>query len=297
MRYLAAKAVVDARAVNREVRRAAAAALRGLARRRGGGTPLRVLEVGSGAGHGFRRWLDLAAPFAAVEYTATDPSDALLAAHREAVTAWARERGYRAADEGTGGALRIEADRQDLIFRFERAAAPAGLDRFPSGAFDLLAAQSVWDLTPPESALPVGRRLLRPGGLFYSALTFCGETSFEPPLPLDGIVLDRYHRSIEARGGDPRAGARLATDAERAGADFTVLASGMSDWRVPVEDGRASDEERVFLSTVLNFIEKEVAGHPEVPQAADWLAARRRALAAGTLRFRAANRDLAAVRR
>lgn len=297
MRYLAAKAVADARAVNREVRLAAAAALRRLARERGGETPLRVLEVGAGAGHALPRWLALLAPFPAVEFTATDPSGALLAAHREAVAAWAREHEYSAADEGDSGALRIEADRQNLVFRFERAAAPAGLDRFPPGAFDLLAAQSVWDLTPPGSALPVGRRLLRPGGLFYSVLTFCGETSFEPPLPLDETVLDRYHRSIEARGGDPRAGTRLATDAERPGADFTVLASGRSDWRVPVGDSRTDDEERVFVSTVLDFIENEVTGDPEIPEAADWLASRRRSLAAGRLRFRAVNRDLAAARR
>lgn len=297
MRYLAAKSVVDARAVNREVRQAAAAALRRLAREGGGETPFRVLEVGAGAGHALPRWLNLLAPFPAVEFTATDPSGALLAAHREAVAAWAREHRHR-ADDANGGALRIEAGGRNLVFRFERAAAPGGLDRFPSGAFDLLAAQSVWDLTPPGSALAVGRRLLRPGGLFYSVLTFCGETGFEPRLPLDEVVLDRYHRSIEARGGDPGAGTRLAADMERrAGADFTILASGKSDWRVPAEAGETSDEERVFLSAVLDFIENEVAGDPEIPGAADWLAARRRALAAGGLRYRAANRDLAATRR
>lgn len=295
--YLAAKSVVDARAVNREVRQAAAAALRRIARERGGRTPLRVLEVGAGAGHALPRWLELLAPFPSVEFTATDPSDALLDRHREAAAAWAREHRRRLA-EGGARELRIEADGRNLVFRFERAAAPGGLDRFPSGAFDLLAAQSVWDLTPPGSALAVGRRLLRPGGLFYSVLTFCGETSFEPPLPLDESVLDRYHRSIEARGGDPGAGTRLAAEMERgAGADFTVLASGRADWRVPAEGGRTSDAERVFLSAVLDFIEKEVAGDPEVPEAADWLAARRRALAAGRLRYRAANRDLAAARR
>ena len=297
MRYLAAKSVVDARAVNREVREAAAEALRRLARQRSGETPLRVLEVGAGAGHAWPRWLPLLAPFPAVEFTATDPSGALLAAHREAVAAWAREHRYR-VDDANGRALRIEADGRDLVFRFERAAAPGGLDRFPSGVFDLLAAQSVWDLTPPGSALAVGRRLLRPGGLFYSVLTFCGETSFEPPLPLDEVVLDRYHRSIEARGGDPGAGTRLAAEMEQgAGADFAVLASGRSDWLAPADDGDASDEERVFLSAVLDFIENEVAGDPEIPEAADWLAARRRALAAGGLRYRAVNRDLAATRR
>lgn len=295
--YLAAKSVVDARAVNREVRQAAAAALRRIARERGGRTPLRVLEVGAGAGHALPRWLELLAPFPSVEFTATDPSDALLDRHREAAAAWAREHRRRLPDGGARE-LRIEADGRNLVFRFERAAAPGGLDRFPSGAFDLLAAQSVWDLTPPGSALAVGRRLLRPGGLFYSVLTFCGETSFEPPLPLDEVVLDRYHRSIEARGGDPRAGTRLAAEMERgAGADFTVLASGRADWRVPAEGTRTSDAERVFLSAVLDFIENEVAGDPEVPEAADWLAARRRALAAGRLRYRAANRDLAAARR
>lgn len=294
--YLAAKAFVDERALDRRVRRAAAEALRSLARGRGADRPLRALEVGAGAGDGFRRWMELAAPFAQVEFTATDPSPALLGAHRKAVAAWGARDGCRvvAAD---GGAVRIEGREQRVVVRFLEAAAPDGLDLLPPGEFDLLAAQSVWDLTPPGTALRAGRHLLRGGGLLYSTLTFCGETRFDPPLASDRRILDRYHRSISARGGDPGAGARLVAEAERAGSGFAVLASGRSDWRVPAATDGYAPEELGFVEAVLGFIEQEVGGRADLPEAADWLASRRAALTAGELGFRAENRDLLAVRR
>ena len=294
--YLAAKAFVDERALDRRVRRAAAEALRNLARATGADRPLRVLEVGAGAGDGFGSWMELAAPFARVEFTATDPSPALLGAHRKAVAAWAVKNGCRVAS-ADGGAVRIEGRGRRILVRFREAAAPDGLDRLPPGEFDLLAAQSVWDLTPPGTALRVGRRLLRAGGVLCSTLTFCGETRFDPPLPADRKILARYHRSISARGGDPGAGARLAVEAEGAGSGFEVLASGRSDWRVTPAAGGYAPEELGFVEAVLGFIEQEVGGRADLPEAEGWLASRRAALTAGELGFRAANRDLVAVRR
>lgn len=294
--YLAAKAFVDERALDREVRRAAADALRQRARDRGAARTLRALEVGAGAGDGFPRWMELAAPFERVEFTASDPSPALLRAHRRAVASWAEEV-CRRATEADGGEIRIEGRGRRVLVRFVEAAAPAGLERLPADGFDLLGAQSVWDLTPPGTALRVARRLLRVGGVFYSTLTFCGVTRFDPPHAADRRILAEYHRSIEKRGGDPGAGARLAAEAERAGSGFEVLASGRSDWRVtPVGNGYAPEELR-FVDAVLGFIEQEVGSRPDLPEAEEWLAARRAALAAGTLGFRAENRDLVAVRR
>ena len=287
---------MDERALNRRVRRAAAEALRNPARDRGADRALRALEVGAGAGDGFGRWMELAAPFERVEFTATDPSLALLGAHRKAVAAWATRNGCRVAS-ADGDAVRIEGRGQRVVVRFREAAAPDGLDLLPTGAFDLLAAQSVWDLTPPGTALRVARRLLRAGGVLCSTLTFCGETRLEPPLAADRRILARYHRSISARGGDPGAGARLTAEAERAGSGFAVLASGRSDWRVTPAAAGYAPEELAFVEAVLGFIEQEVGGRSDLPEAADWFASRRAALAAGELGFRAANRDLVAVRR
>ena len=294
--YLAAKAFVDERALDLEVRRAAAEALRKLARGRGADRPLRVVEVGAGAGDGFRGWMELAAPFDRVEFTATDPSPALLGAHRGAVAAWAVRDGRRVLP-AAGGEVRIEGRDRRIVVRFLEAAAPDGLDLLPAGEFDLLVAQSVWDLTPPGAALSAARRLLPAGGVFYSTLTFCGETRFDPPLPADGRILARYHRSIEARGGDPGAGARLAAEADAAGSGFEVLASGRSDWRVTPASAGYALEELGFVEAVLGFIEQEVGGSADLPEAEGWLASRRAALAAGELGFRAENRDLVAVRR
>lgn len=295
--YLASKAFVDERALDREVRRAAAEALRRSARERGAARPLQVVEVGAGAGDGFPRWMELAEPFEQVEFTATDPSTALLGAHRKAVAAWAGREGYRTASGSDGGEIRIEGRGRRVVVRFVEAAAPEGLEHLPTGGFDLLAAQSVWDLTPPGTALRAARRLLRAGGICYSTLTFCGETRFDPPLPADRRILDSYHRSIETRGGDPAAGVRLAADAGQSASGFEVLASGRSDWRVPPGADGYAPEEFVFVEAVLGFIEREVCGRPDLPEAEEWLVARRAALAAGTLGFRAENRDLVVVRR
>lgn len=288
---------MDERALDRRVRRAATEALRRLARDRGADQPLRALEVGAGAGDGFPGWMELVAPFGRVEFTATDPSPALLRAHRKAVAAWAATGGDRTIVASDGSEVRIEGRGRRIVVRFLEAAAPEGLDRLPPGAFDLLAAQSVWDLTPPGAALRVGRRLLRAGGVLYSTLTFCGETRFDPPLPADQRILARYHRSISARGGDPSAGARLAAEAERAGSGFEVLASGRSDWRVTPTSAGYAPEELGFVEAVLGFIEKEVGGCADLPEAVDWLASRRAALTAGELGFRAENRDLVALHR
>ena len=295
--YLAAKAFVDERALDREVRRAAEEALGRLARERSAARPLRALEVGAGAGDGFPRWMELAAPFERVEFTATDPSPALLAAHRRAVAAWADEEGYRAATGADGGEIRLKGRSRRVLVRFVEAAAPAGLGRLPAGRFDLLAAQSVWDLTPPGTALRMARHLLGPGGVFYSTLTFCGVTRFDPPHPSDRRILAEYHRSIEKRGGDPVAGARLAAEAEQHESGFELLASGRSDWRVTPAAGGYAPQEFVFVEAVLGCIEQEVAGKTDLPEAEEWLASRHAALAAGTLGFRVENRDLAAVRR
>lgn len=294
--YLAAKAFVDERALDRKVRRTAEEALRQLARDRGTDRPLQALEVGAGAGDGFPGWMELAAPFDRVDFTATDPSPALLGAHRKALAAWAAGNGCRIVP-ADGHEVRIEGRGRRVVVRFVEAAAPDGLERLPAGKFDLLVAQSVWDLTPPGTALRVARRLLRTGGVLCSTLTFCGETRFDPPLPADRRILTRYHRSIEVRGGDPGAGARLAAEAERAGSGFEVIASGRSDWHVMPAAGGYAPEELRFVEAVLGFIEEEVGGGGDLPEAADWLASRRAALAAGELGFRAANRDLVAVRR
>ena len=276
------------------MRDAAARALRELPADR----PLRALEVGGGAGGAFRRWMELVAPFPRVEFTATDRDGGLLAAYREEVRSWAGEAGWRAVG-GDADAVRLEDDGRVVDVRFRRAAVPEGLAGWEAERFDLLVAQSFWDLVPPGTALALARRLLAPGGVFYAALTFSGETRFDPPHELDGPVLARYHASMEGdRGGDSRAGERLIEAVRAPGSGFYVLESGRSDWRVVPAEGGYPGDEAFFVETVLGFFEKELRDAAEIPPAARnaWLAARRRQLTEGRLGFTARQHDLAARR-
>ncbi len=169
-------------------------------------------------------------------------------------------------------------------FLFREATVP---EDFEGEQFDLLLARSFWDLLPPGEALPFARRVLAPGGVFYGALTFSGETRFDPPHEDDEPVLAAYQATMP----DSRAGERLIEAVRKPDSGFAEIASGRSDWRVlPTADGYP-DDEAFFLETILGFLEKEV-GSP----ADEWLRARRRELLEGNLAFTARQHDLAARR-
>ena len=291
---------MDARALHPGVFEAAGEALGGLVREglvREGlvrGRTLRALEVGGGAGGAFPRWMELLAPFSRVEFTACDRDEELLRAYRTEVLSWAGEVPERLEDT-----LHLAGGKRTLDVHFHCAAAPDGIRDFEDGGLDLLAAQSFWDLVPPGTALPMARRLLAPGGVFYAALTFSGATRFDPPDPADGHVLDCYHRSMDRSGGDRRAGERLIEEFRAPGSGFSVLAAGRSDWKVVPEGANYPADERFFLETLLGFVEKELAADPESvpePNRHRWLDTRRAQLQEGRLSFTARQHDLAAQR-
>lgn len=294
LRYLKAKGSVDARSVNLQVREACVRALAELPADR----PLRVLELGGGAGGAFRYWMSLLVPFRRVEFTATDRDGGLLEAYREAVASLAGELGFPVAGDQPDR-LRIEDGERVIDLRLRRVVAPEGFPREDEGSFDLMVAQSFWDLVPPGTAPALGRYLLAPGGLFYATLTFSGGTRFAPPHELDRQLLHCYHASMGGeRGGDPYAGERLLGHVRMPGSGSSELATGRSDWRViPTDEGYVADE-RFFLLTVLGFIEKELLTSTEVrdDQLDWWMGIRRRQLADGQLSYTARQQDLVARR-
>ncbi len=226
--------------------------------------PLRVLEVGGGAGGGFRRWMKLLDRVDRLDFTATDRDERLLVAYREEVAS--------------------SPDRGPDPMRFRKAVVPGG---FAGETFEVLLARSFWDLLPPGDALDFARRILPPGGVFYAALTFAGETRFHPPREEDRRILAGYHRSI----ADPRAGQRLVEDIRAPGSGFAEIASGRSDWRVVPERGGYPADEEFFLATILGYVQKELGD-----EATDWLAVRRRQLREARLSFTARQYDVAARR-
>lgn len=294
LRYLKAKGSLDARCVNLPVRKACAEALAELPVDR----PLRVIELGGGAGGAFRYWMSLLNRFSQVKFTVIDRSGELLEAYREEVTAWADDAGFSVAGE-PGDGLRLEGEGRVLEMRFREAVVPEGISGGQDGSFDLMAAQSFWDLVPPGTAFALGRRLLAPGGIFYATLTFSGATRFAPTHEIDRPLLQCYHASMGGeRGGDPYAGERLLGEVRLPQSGFTELAAGRSDWRVvPTDEGYPGDE-GFFLLTVLGFIEKELSTSMEVrDEELDWwMGARRRQLRDGKLSYAARQQDLVARR-
>ena len=294
LRYLRAKRSVDARSVNPQVREACAEALAQFAVDR----PLRVLEPGGGAGGAFGYWMSLLAPFPKVEFTATDRDRGLLDAYREVAESWAGEAGLPVVGDDADG-LHLEGDERVVEVRLRQAAAPEGFAGESEGRFDLLLAQSFWDLVAPGTAFALGRRLLAPGGLFYATLTFSGVTRFGPGHVLDRRVLQCYHASMGGdRGGDPGAGNRLVREVRLPESGFRELASGRSDWRVVPTDGGYPADEAFFLETLLGFFEKELSRSPEIreDELGGWLRTRRRQLRDGALSYAAEQQDLVAQR-
>lgn len=294
LRYLRAKGSIDARSVNLQVRRACAEALSQLPADR----PLRVVELGGGAGGGFRYWTSLLAPFEQVAFTAVDRDGELLEAYREEVEAWAREAGLSAAGDDANR-LRFEGEGRAFDVRFRELTAPDGFSPEDEGSFDFMVAQSFWDLVPPRTAFALGRRLLAPGGIFYSTLTFSGATRLVPTHELDRQLLHCYHASMGGeRGGDPYAGERLRGEVRMPASGFAELASGRSDGRVKPTDEGYPDDEGFFLLTVLGFMEKELATSSEIhdDDLDLWMRTRRRQLRDGVLSYAARQQDLAARR-
>ena len=294
LRYLRAKGSVDARSVNLQVREACLRALAELPADRA----LRVLELGGGAGGAFVYWMSLLVPFQRVEFTAVDRDGGLLEAYREEVASLAAERGLSVAGDQPDR-LRLEGGRRVIDLRLRKMVLPEGFPKEDEGSFDLMVAQSFWDLVPPGTALALGRHLLATDGIFYATLTFSGGTRFAPPHELDRQLLHCYHASMGGeRGGDPYAGERLLGHVRMPGSGFSELATGRSDWRVvPTDEGYIADE-KFFLLTVLGFIEKELLTSTEIrdDQLDWWMGIRRRQLADNQLSYVARQQDLVARR-
>ena len=294
LRYLQAQGSGDARSVNVQVREACVRA----PAERPADRPLRVVELGGGAGGAFRYWMSLLVPFQRVEFTATDRDGGLLEAYREEVVSLAGKLGISVTGDDPRR-LRLDDGGRMIDLRLREAVLPEGFPREDEGSFDLMVAQSFWDLVPPGTALALGRHLLAPRGVFYATLTFSGGTRFAPPHELDRQLLHCYHASMGGeRGGDPYAGERLLGHVRMPGSGFSELATGRSDWRVvPTDEGYLADE-KYFLLTVLGFIEKELLASTEVrdDQLDWWMGIRRRQLADGQLSYAARQQDLAARR-
>ena len=275
-RYLAAKATVDDRALNRHV-------LAELCRLMPAGAP-QVLEVGAGLGTMVAR-LTARGVVGAGEYILLDADRQLLDRSRRWLRDWADARGLRSNPLPDG--LRVG----DLRVRLVHAELGSYLEAPHGAVADVVIANAVLDLVDVPAVLPGLLRLLVPGGIYWFTINYDGESIFAPGHPHDGLIMQAYHRDMDERfrygrpAGDSRTGRRLFHQLRAAGAP--ALAAGSSDWVVyPGPDGNYPGDEAYFLHSILNTIQNALRSRPDRVEPADlagWLAVRGRQLAAGEL--------------
>ncbi len=293
-RYLAAKAGLDDRSLNRQVREA----LAGHFREHGKPSPFRVLEVGCGIGTMLERLLDwrlLDFYLGDFAYTGIDLQAGLLdeAQVRYQSYVTARESGDHPDRQRPRPLPKISVTFEAIdLFRF----LAREQDRHH---WDLIVAHAFLDLVDLETTLPGLLGLLAPGGCFYFTLNFDGATIFEPVIDveLDRLIETRYHRTMDQRrvqgrpSGSSRTGSRLF--AQLAAAGGTVLAAGASDWLVfPGPNGYPGDE-AYFLHFILRTVQQALEGDFLLPAAdfQDWLVRRRQQLKLQELVYRAHQLD------
>jgi SAM-dependent methyltransferase len=269
-RYLAAKRTVDDRALNRRV-------LADVCRLMPPG-PARVLEVGAGLGTMVARLLEWRV-IGAGEYTLLDVDARLLHDARTWLAEWAAVRGLRTEPLPDGLCI------GDLRVRLVEAELAGYLEGGHGEPADLLVANAFLDLVDVPAVLPGLVRLLAPGGVYWFPVTFDGESVFQPDHQGDDDVLGAYHATMDTRvrsgrpAGERRTGRHLFGHLRAVGAP--PLSAGSSDWVVHAgPDGHYPGDEAYFLGCILQTVEDALPAHPGV---GDWLAARRRQLAAGEL--------------
>src|SRR5580692_5872089 len=285
-RYLAAKATVDDRALNRQV-------LAELGRLMPAGG-LRVLEVGAGLGTMVARLTDWGA-VAAGEYILLDADRQLLEGSRRWLRDWAAARGLRCDPLPDG--LRVG----DLRVRLLHAELGSYLETAPGASAAVLIANAILDRVDVPAVLPGLLRLLTPGGAYWFTINYDGESIFEPGHPHDDQIMQAYHRDMDERvrygrpAGESRTGRRLFHYLRAAGAP--ALAAGSSDWVVSVgPDGSYPGDEADFLRRILSTIQEALRSRQDwvdPADLADWLAVRDRQLAAGELVYIAHQLDFA----
>jgi hypothetical protein len=275
-RYLAANTTVDDRALNQHV-------LAELCRLMPAGAP-RVLEVGAGLGTMVARLMDWGA-IGAGEYILLDADGQLLDRSGRWLRDWATARGLHSELLPDGlrmGHLRVRLVHAELGSFLENAReAPA----------DVLIANAVLDLVEVPAILPGLLRLLIPGGVYWFTINYDGESIFMPAHPHDDRIMHAYHEDMDERfrygrpAGESRTGRRLFHHLRAVGAP--AMAAGSSDWVVHAgPDGNYPGDEAYFLRSILDTIQNALRNRQDrmdPADLADWLAERRRQLAAGDL--------------
>jgi SAM-dependent methyltransferase len=286
--YLRAKEGIDNRSINRRVWTALKSQLADLS------GPIKVLDLGCGTASMLRRLLDGLWQWD-VEYTGVDHDPELLQAAPAEIKLWAEARGFNLSDGDD-----LKNNRYRTGIRLQEMDVYEGLHRIGRD-WSLVLANAFLDQIDLPTILPQILGCLQPKGLFYFTLNFDGATHFFPIVneELDRNVIQLYHRSMDERlhkgnpAGHSQTGRRLLKALRSANVD--IIASKPSDWFIYPQSRSYPDHERLFLRTILRFVEHQLDEHPELDQAAfrEWLRLRTSHVEVGELLYVARQIDVA----
>jgi len=294
-RFLAAKAPVDDRALNRHVfHRLMTALAEGHHE-----CPLQVLEVGSGVGAMLERLVKWNLLRDAC-YEAIDLDPENIRESKRLVSQWSGPLGFEQGKNPDVRSFHLKRGLENITVHFEAA------DIYEFSARkqkkrqrDLLIAHAFLDLVDAGRVLPVLLSLMKPNGLLYLTLNFDGVTIMEPSInqTRDRQILDLYHESMDRRlvhglpSGDSRTGRHLFAKLRENGTQ--VLDAGSSDWVVYPTAGRYPNDEAYFLHYIITLMETTLKGHPLLspPLFSRWIAERHAQIEQGELVFIAHQMD------
>ena len=227
--WLALREPADIRARNREV----ANAVQGWFALR---ESVSVVDLGAGTGSNLRA----TAPLLPLKqsWTLVDRDDALLAAARTRLSAWAD------SAQSDGGTLVLTKNGATITVHTLALDLATGLDGALSTQPDLVTASALFDLVSPAFITQLAHKLSARRAAFYAALTYNGVEKWLPHRPADNQITAAFMRhQLGDKGFGPAAGpmapGHLADQFRLDG--YTVL-EGESPWQLGEHDRSLIEE-------------------------------------------------------
>jgi SAM-dependent methyltransferase len=191
---------------------------------------VRVVDLGCGTGSNLRGTFGLLPD--EQHWTLVDYDPRLLAAARDAISAWAD------TSEGTEDNLTVHKNGKSLHIRFRQADLNADLDEALGPNADIVTASAFFDLCSDRFIDRFAMSVAERRAVFFTVLTYNGEQSWSPTHPADIQMLAafRAHQAGD-KGFGPSAGphAPSALRAAFEAADY-VVHDGDSPWRLSEMD-------------------------------------------------------------
>lgn len=222
-----------------------------------------VVDLGCGTGSNLRAIAPVLPP--RQHWRLVDHDLALLAAARERLAAW----GDR-AELSDAGLTVMKGDRV-LTIAFVQADLAMGLDGALGPAPEIVTAAALFDLVSPRWIERFAAAVAARKAAFYTALTYTGEETWDPPHPADPAMLLAFHEHQARDKGFGASAGPKATDALLAAfqaAGYLVRAAE-SPWQL-------ASKETALIRELAVGVAQAVRETHRLPEAmiADWLEAR-----------------------